>query len=84
MEKIRSMSIAGRPVVLLRSQVLREHLASRHRSLSWLATEVGISPGYLSRLLSTGRAPSGRIRRRMQEVLDIGEFEVLFALEYPA
>ena len=78
------MSSTGRPVVLLRSQVLRERLASQHRTHSWFAAEVGISRGYLSRLLSTGRAPSGRIRRRMQEVLGIGEFEVLFAMEYTA
>ena len=78
------MSSSGRPVVLLRSQVLRERLASQHRSQSWLAAEVGISRSYLSRLLSAGRAPSGRVRRRLQEVLGIGEFEVLFALEYPA
>lgn len=84
MEEILSMSIAGRPVVLLRTQVLRERLASQHRSLAWFAAEVGISRGYLSRLLRTGRAPSGRIRRRMQDVLDIEDFEVLFALEYPA
>ncbi len=71
-------------MVLLKSQVIRARLASQHRSQTWLADEVGISRGYLSRLLTNGRAPSGRIRRRMQEVLGAGEFEELFALEHAA
>ena len=77
------MSNTGRPIVLLRSRVIRDRLASRHRSLTWLAGEVGISRGYLSRLLGHGRAPSGRIRRRLQEVLNVEDFEELFSLEHP-
>ena len=46
-----------------------------HRSQNWLAREIGISPGYLSTLVNGGRAPSGRIRRRMQEALNVTEFE---------
>ena len=74
----------GRTIVLLNVQAVRERLARGHRSQNWLAREVGISRGYLSTLLRDGRAPSGRVRRRMQEVLGVEEFEELFALEHPA
>ena len=40
-----------------------------NRSQNWLAREIGISPGYLSMLVNEGRAPSGRIRRRMLKAL---------------
>ena len=51
------------------------------RSQNWLAQEVGISKSYLSTLINQGRAPSGRIRRRMQEVLGLSNFDELFELE---
>ena len=71
----------GRPTVRLRSGVVRDRLAMRHRSVKWLAGELGISRAYLSRLLALGRAPSGRVRLRMQEVLGAEEFDELFSLE---
>ena len=77
------MSRAGRAVVHLRRQVLWDRLQLLNRSQSWLAREVGVSPSYLSRLLREGRAPSGRIRRRMQRVLGIDDFDDLFQLERP-
>ena len=52
-----------------------------NRSQSWLAREVGISHGYLSMLVNAGRAPSGRIRERMQKALGMENFEDLFRLE---
>ena len=70
-----------RTAVLLNTQALWDRLALLGRSQNWLAREVGISPGYLSVLVNTGRAPSGRVRRRMQEVLGVGDFNELFALE---
>ena len=51
------------------------------RSQNWLAGKAGISPGYLSMLVNEGRAPSGRIRRRIQEALGIEDFHQLFRLE---
>ena len=51
------------------------------RSQNWLAGKAGISPGYLSMLVNEGRAPSGRIRRRMQQALGIEDFHQLFTLE---
>lgn len=72
---------AGRSAVLLKRRVLWDRLELMNRSQSWLAREVGVSPSYLSRLLREGRAPSGRIRRRMQRVLGFDSFDDLFELE---
>ena len=70
-----------RIVVLLKPQALWARLDILGRSQNWLAREVGISRGYLSTLVNEGRAPSGRIRRRMQDVLGVEDFHELFALE---
>ncbi len=75
------MSRPGRSVVLLKRRVLWDRLELMNRSQGWLAREVGVSPSYLSRLLREGRAPSGRIRRRMQRVLGFEGFDDLFDLE---
>ena len=71
----------GRAVVRLDEAVLWKRLALLNRSQSWLAQEIGISPGYLSMLVNTGRAPSGRIRERMQKALGVDDFNELFRLE---
>ena len=68
-------------IVLLNRQALWARLDTLGRSQNWLARETGISRGYLSTLINQGRAPSGRIRRRMQEVLGVEDFHELFALE---
>ncbi len=72
---------AGRTVVRLDTAALWRRLAVLNRSQNWLAREVGMSPGYLSTLVNEGRAPSGRIRQRMQVALGITRFEELFRLE---
>ena len=71
-----------RTVVLLKTRVLWERLALLDRSQNWLAREVGISKGYLSTLVNEGRAPSGRIRRRMKVVLGVEDFDDLFELRH--
>ena len=68
-------------VVRLRREVLWKRLATLHRSQAWLARETGISPGYLSTLVTQGRAPSGSVRRRLQAALGIKDFDELFYLE---
>ena len=70
-----------RIIVLLKPQALWARLDTLGHSQNWLAREIGISRGYLSTLVNEGRAPSGRIRRRMQEVLGVEDFHELFALE---
>ena len=71
----------GRTVVRLDAMALWRRLALLNRSQSWLAREIGVSPGYVSTLVNTGRAPSGRIRRRMLKALELTRFEDLFRLE---
>ena len=71
----------GRAVVRLDVAALWKRLALLNRSQSWLAREIGISPGYLSMLVNAGRAPSGRIRERMQKALGVDDFNNLFRLE---
>ena len=76
------MKHRGRIVVLLKTKALWERLALLDRSQNWLARETGISRGYLSTLVNEGRAPSGCIRRRMQTVLGVEDFDELFELRH--
>ena len=71
----------GRTVVRLDAAALWKRLALLNRSQNWLAREIGISPGYLSMLVNAGRAPSGRIRQRMQKALGVEDFHELYRLE---
>ena len=71
----------GRTVVRLDSAAVWRRLALLNRSQNWLAREMGVSPGYISKLVNEGRAPSGRIRRRMLKALGLNEFHQLFRLE---
>ena len=61
-------TLSGQPALLNRSQ-------------NWLAREIGVSPGYVSKLANEGRAPSGRIRERMQKALGVNDFHQIFRLE---
>ena len=71
----------GRRVVRLNTAALWERLALLGRSQNWLAREIGVSPGYVSMLVNEGRAPSGRIRKRMLKALGVNDFHQLFRLE---
>ena len=71
----------GRSVVRLDTEALWERLALLNRSQNWLAREIGVSPAYVSMLVNEGRAPSGRIRRRMLKALGVDDFHQLFRLE---
>ena len=48
-------------------ELLDQHSMSQNE----LARRCGISPGYLSQLMSGARCPSPRLRRRQQQVLDV-------------
>ena len=72
-----------RAVVRMDTKGLWDRLAQLGRSQNWLAREIGISPGYLSMLVNEGRAPSGRIRRRMLQALAMEDFDDMFTLEEP-
>ena len=45
-----------------------------------LARRCGITPGHLSLLMNGKRGPSPKLRRRMQEVLGVNNFEDLFVI----
>ena len=77
------MTRRQRTVVRLKPQALWDRLALLHRSQNWLAGELGISRSHLSRLVNRERAPSGKLRRRMQKVLGVEDFYELFDFEYP-
>ena len=77
------MARRKRSVIRLRSQALWDRLARLQRSQNWLADQLGISRSYLSKLVNQGRAPSGRMRRRMQRVLGVEDFSELFFIELP-
>ncbi len=49
-----------------------------------LARRCGFSPGHLSMLMNGKRSPSPRARRRLMEVLEVDDFEVLFIMEPPS
>ena len=74
-------SRGGRSAVRLDVRSLWERLALLNRSQNWLAQEIGISSGYMSKLVTAGRAPSGRIRQRMLRALGFEDFHELFRLE---
>ena len=71
----------ARSAVRLDARSLWARLALLNRSQNWLAQEIGISSGYLSKLVTAGRPPSGRIRRRMLKALGVDDFHELFKLE---
>lgn len=49
-----------------------------------LAHEVGVTPGYLSQLMSGTRCPSARVRRKLQDTLGVVRFDELFIIEVVA
>ncbi len=71
----------ARSAVRLDARSLWARLALLNRSQNWLAQEIGISSGYMSKLVTAGRAPSGRIRQRMLKALGFEDFHELFKLD---
>ena len=63
--------------VRIKTRGLWDRLDLLSRSRNWLAQEIGASPSYLSKLVSEGRAPSGRIR----DALGVRDFKEMFAME---
>ena len=71
----------ARSAVRLDARSLWARLALLNRSQNWLADQIGISSGYMSKLVTAGRAPSGRIRQRMLQALGVEDFHELFKLD---
>lgn len=59
-----------------------DFLNERDISQNEFARMCGISPGYLSQLMSGARCPSPQVRRRLQQVLGVNDFDDLFITEH--
>lgn len=59
-----------------------DFLNERDISQNEFARMCGISPGYLSQLMSGARCPSPQVRRRLQQVLGVSDFDDLFITEW--
>ena len=70
------------PRVKLRPGPVWELITQRNMSQNELASQAGISSGYLSQLISGRKSPSPEVRRRLQAALEISCFEDLFVMEY--
>lgn len=70
-----------RPKVRLNPYAVWDRLNRTNLSQNELARQMGISSGYLSQLITGQRCPSPRMRRRLQHVLDIAQFDDLFIVE---
>ena len=69
--------------VFLRTTVIWELLDKLDISQNELARRCGISRGYMSQLMRWERSPSPMLRRRLQEVLGVDDFHVLFIVIEP-
>ena len=71
------------PRVLLNTAAVWELLDRLDISQNELARRCGISRGYMSQLMRGERNPSPRLRRRLQKVLRVEDFHVLFIVVEP-
>ena len=71
----------SRPKVRLNPYAVWDRLNRANLSQNELARQMGISSGYLSQLITGQRRPSPRMRRRLQQALDIARFDDLFIVE---
>lgn len=74
------MKSRERIFIHLKTRAVWEPMELLGRSQNWLTRQVEMIPGYLSTLLNQERAPSGRIRLRMQRVPGLHDFHELFKL----
>ena len=70
------------PRVKLKPEPVWEQIARRNMSQNELARRSKISSGYLSQLISGRKSPSPEVRKRLQAVLGVSQFEEIFVLEY--
>ena len=71
----------SRPRVKLNPQAVWEHLGRCDMTQNELARAAGITPGHISLLMNDRRSPSPDVRRRLQAVLGVTDFDELFILE---
>ena len=69
--------------VMLNPVAVWRLLAELNMSQNELARRCGISPGHLSLLMNGKRGPSPKLRRRLQQVLGVSNFDDLFIMVPP-
>ena len=67
--------------VMLNPVSVWQLLDQRDISQNELARLCGLSSGYLSQLMGGTRSPSAHVRRRLQQVLGVTDFDDLFIME---
>ena len=79
------MTFRPNPIrVWLNPKPVWDFLNERDMSQGEFAGLIGISSGYLSQLMTGARCPSPQVRRRLQRVLDVSDFDALFIAERDA
>ncbi len=66
--------------VMLNPAAVWRLLDERGMSQNELARRCGITPGHLSLLMNGKRGPSPQLRRRLQHVLGVSNFDDLFVI----
>ena len=69
--------------VMLNPVAVWRRLDELQMSQNELARRCGISPGHLSLLMNGKRGPSPKLRRRLQQVLGVSNFDDLFIIVPP-
>ena len=69
--------------VMLNPAAVWRRLDELDMSQNELARRCGITSGHLSLLMNGKRGPSPKLRRRLQQVLGVSNFDDLFIIEPP-
>ena len=67
--------------VMLNPDAVWRLLDQHDMSQNELARRCGITSGHLSLLMNGKRGPSPQLRRRLQQVLEVSDFDQLFIIE---
>ena len=73
----------ARPRVLLNRDAVWALLDELGISQNELARLCGLSSGYFSQLMNGIKSPSPKVRRKLQQVLGVTDFDRLFIIEWP-
>ena len=71
----------ARPRVILNRDAVWALLDELGISQNELARRCALSSGYFSQLMSGAKSPSPRVRRKLQQVLGVSDFDRLFIIE---
>ena len=74
----------ARPRVILNRDAVWALLDQLGISQNELARLCGLSSGYFSQLMSGAKCPSPKVRRKLQQVLGVSDFDRLFIIEWPS